>query len=188
MYRSIDEWRKNGSPVSNKIVKTVEVKANESTSLTETDRYVSLFKSFNLTKENTILLIETVFNDPSQVPDDVSVIYVSEHKEQIIETIKKDDSFNVNAISFTDEQLENDSPSECIMQVEDNDSVRSLVEKINSKITKKGLRCVYDGKVFWVNDFSLIGERNQAYILEQLKKAGAKNIFETKRWTRKLKK
>jgi hypothetical protein len=145
-------------------------------------------KSLELTKQQTIDIINTVFIDPSQAPEDISVAFVQDHLGEIIRYIESlpDTDFTTTDYKYTNDMESNDLPFECAMYAPDNAKISMLTESLNKQIKKENFKVIYENGIFFINSLDKLNENNKIVVLNILKECNAKNISNSLKWKRKL--
>lgn len=145
-------------------------------------------KSLELTKQQTIDIINTVFIDPSQAPEDISVAFVQDHLGEIIRYIESlpDTDFTTTDYKYTNDMESNDLPFECAMYAPDNAKISMLTESLNKQIKKENFKVIYENGIFFINSLDKLNENNKNVVLNILKECNAKNISNSLKWKRKL--
>ncbi len=164
----------------------------ENTELSEVDRIVNYAMSLELSKPETMSVVTTMFLNPAQVPDDISIVFVQDNLSEIINKLEsKDESEFGVGFDFDGELnndvLNNDLPFECVMYAKDNVNLKKLNETLNSKIKNKDFKCTYNNDIFFINSLNILSEQNKNIVMTVLKENNAKNISNIIKWKRKIK-
>ena len=145
-------------------------------------------KDFDMSKPDTIGMVQKIFVDPSQAPDDISVAFVQDNLGLIVDILDKipDSDYPENPMTFTTDMENNEFPFECVMYVPNNDKVKKLTEALNTQIKKKDFKVVYENNVFFINSLEQLNENNRNIVMSILNESKAKNIGNQLKWKRKL--
>ena len=145
--------------------------------------------SMGLSKEATKKLIHTVFADPSQAPDEISITFVQDHMGEIINAIDTmpDTDFPENEYNFTDDMTSNILPFECVMYAKDSHILEKLAFSLNEKIKRNNFKAIYENGVFFINTLDGMSDDNKKIIANILESAKAINISNNIKWKRKIK-
>lgn len=146
-------------------------------------------KDFDMSKPDTIGMVQKIFVDPAQAPDDISVAFVQNYLGVIVSLLDciPDSEYNENPLTFTQDMEENDLPFECVMYIENNDKITKLVEALNKNINKSNFKVIYENNIFFINSLDNINEKNNQVIMKVLQENNAKNVNKQLKWKRKLK-
>jgi len=145
-------------------------------------------KDFEMSKPDTIGMVQKIFVDPSQAPDDISVAFVQDNLGLIIDILDKipDSDYPENPMTFTNDMESNSFPFECVMYAPNNDKVKKLAEALNNQIQKKDFKVIYENGVFFINSLEQLNESNRKIVMNILNESNAKNISNQLKWKRKL--
>ena len=146
-------------------------------------------KDFDMSKPDTIGMVQKIFVDPAQAPDDISVAFVQNYLGVIVSLLDciPDSEYPENPLTFTQDMEENDLPFECVMYIENNDKITKLVEALNKNINKSNFKVIYENNIFFINSLDNINEKKNQVIMKVLQENNAKNVNEQLKWKRKLK-
>lgn len=197
MITSINEWRNRNKSIledigpdnsqSNEIQMTATNTDNKE--LFDQIKYVADYaKDLELSKPDTIGVVQKIFVDPAQAPDDISVSFTQMHLKQIVDLLDQmpDEDFPQNPMTFTTDMENNDFPFECVMYIPDNNKISKLSEVLNSQIQKKDFKSLYENNIFFINSLDKLNESNQTKVMDILKECNAVNIGNQLKWKRKL--
>lgn len=145
-------------------------------------------KSLDLSKQQTINLINTVFIDPAQAPEDISVAFVQDHLGEITTYIESlpDSEFSEQEYKYNKEIETNELPFECVMFIPNNAKIQKLTETLNTQIKKENFKAIYENGIFFINSLEKLNDNNKKIVLDILKECSAKNISNSLKWTRKI--
>ena len=145
-------------------------------------------KDFEMSKPDTIVMVQKIFVDPSQAPDDISVAFVQDNLGLIVDILDKipDSDYPENPMTFTNDMESNSFPFECVMYAPNNDKVKKLAEALNNQIQKKDFKVIYENGVFFINSLEQLNENNRNIVMNVLNESNAKNISNQLKWKRKL--
>jgi hypothetical protein len=145
-------------------------------------------KSLELTKQQTIDIVSTIFIDPAQAPEDISVAFVQDHLGEIVQYIESlpDTDFAEATYQYTQDMETNDLPFECAMYAPNNAKIAQLTESLNTQIKKNNFKAIYENGIFFINSLDKLNENNKNVVLNILKECKAKNISNSLKWKRKL--
>ena len=145
-------------------------------------------KELEMSKDQTINIVSTIFIDPSQAPEDISVAFVQDHLGEIIKYIQSlpDDSFPDATYQYTTDMESNVLPFECVMYAPNNDKIAMLAESLNTQIKKNDFKAIYENGIFFINSLDKLNDNNKTVVLNILKECKAKNISNSLKWKRKL--
>lgn len=150
--------------------------------------YINYILSLKINKEDSINLVEKVFTDPLNAPDNINVEFVNKYKADIIQSLKN----MPNEIFFKDSvELDKDMTNnptghfECIVYSKSN-KLKMLSEKLNEKIAKDDFKCIYKNDIFYISDIDKLNENNKNIVLKILKENKVVNMIETLKIIRKI--
>lgn len=200
MITSINEWKKHNSQskkvnedglpdgIPGKQVDPVTVPHADVDTLNNIIKIGEYAKSLELTKAETINVISTIFVDPAQAPEDISVAFVQDHLGEITQYIESlpDTDFPDSGYSYTPDMENNDLPFECAMFVPDSSKIAMLAESLNTQIKKDGFKAIYENGIFFINSLDKLNEKNKSVVLNILTECNAKNISNSLKWKRKI--
>jgi hypothetical protein len=170
----------------------LDMTTSDNTEISEVDRIVNYAMSLELSKPETMSVVTTMFLDPAQIPDDMSIIFVQDNLSEIINKLESKDESEFGVGFNFDTELNNgiiynDLPFECVMYAKDNDNLKKLNETLNSKIKNKDFICTYKNDIFFINSLNILSEQNKNIVMTVLKENNAKNISNIIKWKRKIK-
>lgn len=145
-------------------------------------------KSLGLSKQQTVNIVTTVFVNPAEAPEDISVAFVQDHLGEITSYIESlpDSEFPETEYKYTNDMETNDLPFECAMYVPNNDKIKKLTESLNKQIKKENFKVIYENDIFFINSLEKLNENNKKIVLNVLKECSAKNISNSLKWGRKI--
>jgi hypothetical protein len=145
-------------------------------------------KDFDMSKPDTIGMVQKIFVDPTQAPDDISVAFVQNNMGEIVEILDNipDDEYPENPLTFTTDMTENEFPFECVMYVKENLKIEKLTKILNTQITKNDFKSLYENNIFFINSIDKLNDKNRNTIMKLLQQCNAKNISTQLKWKRKL--
>ena len=157
MITSLNEWKKSkGQKVNEIAIPTSDEIDNpniDKNFLSEDDllRYKAIHdvamyaKDFDMSKPDTIGMVQKIFVDPSQAPDDISVAFVQDNLGEIVKILDSipDEEYPENPLTFTTDMEENDLPFECVMYIPDNAKIQKLTEVLNKQIQKNDFKSIF---------------------------------------------
>lgn len=145
-------------------------------------------KDFEMSKPDTIGMVQKIFVDPSQAPDDISVAFVQDNLGLIVDILDKipDSDYPENPMTFTNDMESNSFPFECVMYAPNNDKVKKLAEALHNQIKKKDFKVIYENGIFFINSLEQLNESNRKIVMNILNESSAKNISNQLKWKRKL--
>lgn len=150
-------------------------------------KYAEYARSLELSKANTIGIVKNVFTDPRQAPKEISVDFVVNNLESIIDYLDKIPDIGYSELDIIDDiKNKDDLPFECIMKVNNSKEIIKLYEQLKQKIKNDDFQVKYDNNVFYINNLDLLSENNVNIVLSTLKKHKAINITEQVKWLRKI--
>lgn len=146
-------------------------------------------KDFDMSKPDTIGMVQKIFVDPSQAPDDISVSFVQDNLGLIINILDKipDSEYSENPMTFDTSIQNNEFPFECVMYIKDNSKIQKLTEALNNNIKKNGFIASYDNNIFYINELDKLNEKNTKIVMQVLNEVNAKNVTTQLKWKRKIK-
>jgi hypothetical protein len=147
--------------------------------------------ALELSKEDTIRIIQNVFVDPAQAPDNISVVFVLDNMGEIVQRLEEmpEEYFSSQDENrFTVDMIGNDLPFECVMYAPNNSKLEQLSNVLNEQIKKDGFKSVYENGIFFVNSLDKMNEGNRSKVMNILREANAKNVGEKIKWKRKISK
>lgn len=150
--------------------------------------YINYILSLKLNKEDSKNLVNEVFVDPLNAPDNIDVEFVKQYKDDINAALNDmpNEIFFKDTIILDDDMTNNPTGQfECIVYSESK-QVKSLANKLNEKITKENFRCIYKNNVLYINNIDQLNENNKQVILKILKENKVINILETLKIKRKI--
>lgn len=180
---SIEDWRKHISQV----VKKEEIKENvEIPQYLEIVKFVDYLISLNLSKDETIKLVSDIFTDPSKAPENISVQFVKDNVQEILNDLEAKSEEEFKGYSVPENILSNNNAYECVMYVENNEKIKKLADVLNIQIKKEGFKSIYENNIFFINSLDMLNEKNKNTVLSLLKENNAININESIKWKRIL--
>lgn len=195
MIVSLNEWKKHNKKIINESDNLINntfdddidsVSDDVSLKIKEIAEYA---KSLELTKGETINIINTIFIDPAQAPENISVAFVQDHQAEILNYIYAipEEEFPEGVYKYTLDMENNDFPFECVMYIPSNNNIKELTTILKEKINKPNFKVIYENNIFFINSLDLLNENNKNIVLNTLKNNNAKNITNILQWKRKIK-
>lgn len=166
-------------------------KNNESVSVQDAQikKYCELAFSYCLPKEQTIKIVENIYTDAAKAPEEVNVKFVKENLDKIVETLQQNNTFQyAYQLNFSSEMLENKSPNECAVLVNEKktDEINILVTSLKTNIAKDNFKVIFENNIFFINDMNILNEHNRNTVFNSLKKNNTINICTQLKWSRKI--
>lgn len=176
------------NPVNNpsKLIPPSEDMVND---FSEVKKIADYAVSLGLSKEATKKLIHTVFVDPSQAPDEISIAFVQDHMGEIITSIDAmpDSKFPKDEYHFSVDMTTNILPFECVMYAKESKKLKQLVYSLNEKIKRTNFKAIYENNIFFINTLDGMSDDNKKIIANILESEKAINISNNIKWIRKIK-
>jgi len=180
MYRSINEWRqnKNVSKQPKTFVKNEDFSYILSPEHTrETQHIIDAALAMELDRNATVNLIRNIFTDPLQAPENISVPFVADNLDKIMDELRSvPDTKFATPIGYTESMLSNNSPLECVFLTKD------------SNLFRKTDGFLVEGNIVYVPDTTKLSPLHNKRIISFLKMNTTKNLIEHIKWTRKTRK
>jgi len=198
MITSINEWKRLNSKNNkvNEITDNISDNAMDPMGIPHADidtknniiKIGEYAKSLELSKQQTIDVINKIFVDPAQAPEDISVAFVQDHLGDITSYIESlpDTDFPEDTYKYTQDMEENDLPFECAMYAPNNEKIAKLAEALSVQIKKENFKSIYENGIFFINSLDKLNENNKSVVLNILKECKAKNISNSLKWKRKI--
>lgn len=200
MITSLNEWKRSKGesvneiavPTSNQIDKpnmnNVGISEDELSHQKAIYDVAMYAKDFGMSKSDTIGMVQKIFVDPSQAPDDISVSFVQNNLGEIVNILDgiSDEEYSENPLTFTTDMEKNDLPFECVMYIPDNAKIKQLSEVLNKQIQKKEFKSIYENNIFFINSLEKMNDNNRTIVMNILNECKAKNISNQLKWKRKL--
>lgn len=150
--------------------------------------YINYILSLKLSKKDSIDIVNNVFTDPLNAPDNIDVEFVNKQKGHITSALDRlpDETFFKDTIEFDDDMTNNPiAQFECVVYSKSN-KIKLLSEKLNNKISKENFKCIYKNNILYINDIDKLNENNKQIVLKVLKENNALNVINTLKIKRKI--
>lgn len=95
------------------------------------NKIINIALTFNLNREQTIKLIETIFTDSSQAPNAINVNFVKTHLKDIINQVNNLNNNKFKIYNYTNEMLTINISNDIALYVE---NIDELIKNINEKL------------------------------------------------------
>lgn len=155
----------------------------------EVKAFVDYVVLLGLDKAESLKLVSTVFIDPAQAPDEVSVVFVQENLSDITHALQimEESEFQTAAnAQYTDAMLNNDDKHECLIYAPNNKKLQQLSDALNAQIKRADFNAVYENGIFFINSLDSLNEGNRKIVVNIIKEANGKNLSDNIKWKRKL--
>lgn len=195
MIKSLNDWKKYNNKIINENNNLINDTFDDDIDYIEDDvqlkikEIVDYAKSLELNKEQTLDIISTFFVDPAQAPENISVSFVQNYQNEILQYIHNipESEFSNVEYNYTKDMTTNDFSFECAMYIPNNENIKELTNILNEKINKPKFKAIYENNIFFINSLELLNENNKNIVLNTLKNNNAKNITNILKWQRKIK-